>query len=183
MAGTGRWVIVVALVLGLAGCGATSHHDRSHTTGQAAHAAQPDHGDRHPEAGRNTAPGSGRPGTGSDVEDDEPRASPARASDARSIARAFFTKYVAFLYGQLPATRVTGAAPALHRELAQGRAATTPAERAARPRIGHLSLSPAGPPVSVVAVVVVTTGCCASSRLIATLEPLSARWLVFAVNG
>jgi hypothetical protein len=183
MAGIERWVIVLALVLGLAGCGATSHHDPSHTTGRAAHAAEPDHTERHPGPGRNTAPGSGHPGTGSDVEDDEPHASRTQVSDARSIARAFLTTYVAFLYERLPATRVVGADPNLRRELEQGHAATTPAERAARPRIEHLSLSPTGPPVSVVALAIVMTGCCSPSHLSATLEPHRGGWLVVAVNG
>jgi hypothetical protein len=181
--GNGRRVIVLALVLGLGGCGATSHHDPSHTTGRAAHAAEPDHGDRHPEARRNTAPGSGHPGTGSDVDDDEPHASHIQVSDAQSIARASFPTYVAFLYGRLPAMRVVGADPNLRRDLEHGHATTTPAERAARPRVEHLSLSPTGPPVSVVALAIVTTGCCSPSHLSATLEPHGRGWLVIAANG
>ena len=176
-------VIVLALALGLAGCGATSHHDRSHTTARAAHAAQQDRRDRHTATGPYTPLGPAQHGAGGDVEDDEPHASRIQVSDARSIARAFFTTYVAFLYGRLPAARVVGADPNLRRELEQGHATTTPAERAARPRVEHLSLSPAGPPVSVIALAIVTTGCCSPSHLSATLEPHGGGWLVVAVNG
>ena len=184
MAVTGRWVIVLALVVWLAGCGATSHHDRSHTTGRASHAAQQDRRDRHTATSPYTPLGPAQHRAPGDVEDDdEPHASLTQVSDARSTAKAFFTTYVAFLYGQLPATRVAGAAPALHRELAQGHATTTPAERAARPRIEHLSLSPTGPPVSAVAHANVTTGCCSPSHLTATLEPHRGGWIVVAVNG
>ena len=97
-------VIVLALALGLAGCGATSHHDRSHTTGRAAHAAQQDRRDRHTATGPYTPLGPAQHGAGGDVEDDEPHASRTQVSDARSVARAFFTTYVAFLYGRLPAS-------------------------------------------------------------------------------
>ena len=183
MAPTGRWVIVLALALGLAGCGATSHHDRSPTTGRAAHAAQRDRRDRHTATGPYTPLAPAQHGARGDVEDDEPHASRIQVSDTRAVARAFLTTYVAFLYGRLPAARVVGADPNLRRELEQGHATTTPAERAARPRIEHLSLSPAGPPVSAVALATVTTGCCSPSHLSATLEPHGSGWLVVAVNG
>ena len=180
MARTGRWVIVLALALGLAGCGTTSHHEPSHTPARAAHAAQRD---RHTAPGPYTPPGSAQHRAAGDVEDDEPHASRTQTSDARSIARAFLTTYVAFLYGRLPAARVVGADPNLRRALEQGHATTTPAERAARPRVEHLSLAPAGPPVSVIAVAIVMTGCCSPSHLAATLERHGRGWVVVAVNG
>jgi hypothetical protein len=183
MAWTERWVIVLALAPGLAGCGATSQHDRSHTTPRAAHATQQDRRDRHTATGPNTPLGLAQHRAEGDVEEDEPHASRTQVSDTRAIARAFFTTYVAFLYGRLPAARVVGADPNLRRDLEQGHATTTPAERAARPRIEHLSLSPAGPPVSIVALAIVTTGSCSPSHLSATLEPHGTRWLVVAVNG
>jgi hypothetical protein len=175
-----RSVIVLALVFGLAGCGTRSHHDRSHTTRPAAHAAQPDQHDRHSTSAELPP---GQAATDDDVDEDEPHASRLQVSDARSVATAFLRTYLAYLYGRLPATRVTGAAPALHRELAQGHATTTPAERATRPHISRITLTSAGPPISVVAVAVVTTACCAPSQLTATLEPHDNRWLVVAVNG
>jgi hypothetical protein len=171
--------MVVALALGLAGCGARTHRDGSHTTGPAAHAAQPDQHDRH-----STSAGlpPGQAGTDDD-DDDEPHASRSQVSDARSVATAFLRTYLPYLYGQLPATRVTDANSTLRQHLQQGHATTTPAEHAARPRIAHLTLTPAGPPISVVAVAVVTTACCDPSQLTATLEPQGDRWLVVAVNG
>ena len=181
MTQSGRLVIVLALALALAGCGANSHHDRPPPTGRA-RAAKRDPRDRQAATGPYTPLGPAQHGAGGDVEDDEPHASRTQVSDARVVARDFFTTYVAFVYGQLPATRVIGAAPALHRELAQGHATTTPAERAARPRVEHLSLSPAGPPVSVIALANVTTGCCSPSRFSATLEPHGGGWVVVAVN-
>ena len=177
------WVIVLALALALAGCGATSHHDRPPSTGRAAHAAQRDRRDQHTATSPHTPLGPAQHGTPGDAEDDEPHASRTQVSDARSIARAFFTTYVALVYGRLPAARVVGADPNLRRDLEQGHATTTPAERAARPRIEHLSLTPAGPPVSVIALAIVITGCCSPSRLTATLEPHGRGWLVVAVNG
>jgi hypothetical protein len=182
MAMTGRWVIVLALVLGLAGC-AKSHHDRSHTTGRAGRTAQRGRRNRHTAPGPYTPLGPAQHGDEGDVEDDEPHASRIQVSDARDVARAFFTTYVAFLYGRLLAARVVGADPNLRRDLEQGHATTTPAERAARPQIEHLSLSPTGPPVSVIALAIVTTGCCSPSHLSATLEPHGGGWLVVAVNG
>ena len=175
-------MIVPALALGLAGCGATSHHDRSDTTGRAAHAQQDGRG-RHTATGPYAPPGRTQHGAEGDVEDDEPHASHIQVSDARSIARAFFTTYVAFLYGRLPPARVIGAGPTLRRDLEHGHATTTPAERAARPRIEHLSLTPTGPPVSAIATTNVITGCCSPSHLSATLEPHRGGWLVVAVNG
>ena len=180
MTWNGRSVIVLALALGLTGCGATSHHDRSHTTTRAAHAAQQD---RHTATRPYTPLGPAQHRAGGDVEDDEPHASRTQVSDARSIARAFFTTYAAFVYGRLPAARVVGADPNLRRELEQGHATTTPAERAARLRVEHLSLSPAGPPVSVIATAIEMTGCYSPSHLSATLEPHGGGWVVVAVNG
>jgi len=183
MVWNGGSVLVLALALGLAGCGATSHHDRSHTTGRTTHAAQRDRRDRHTATGPYTPLGPAQHRAAGDVKDDEPHASRTQVSDARSIARAFFTTYVALLYGRLPPARVLGADLNLRRDLEHGHATTTPAERATRPRIEHLSLSPAGPPVSVVALGIVTTGCCSPSQLSATLEPHGRGWVVVAVNG
>jgi hypothetical protein len=178
-----RWVIVLALALGLAGCGATSHHDPSHTTGRAAHATQQDRRDRHTATGPYAPLAPARHRAEGDVEEDEPQASRTQVSDTRAVARAFLTTYVGFLYGRLPATRVVGADPNLRRELELGHATATPAERAARPRVEYLSLSPAGPPVSMVARAIVMTGCCPPSHLSATLEPHGGGWVVVAVNG
>jgi hypothetical protein len=183
MTWSGRWAIVLALVVGLAGCSAKSDRATPGPAGRVARNGQPDHGDRRTAIGSDTPPGPALRGARDDVEDVEPHASRAQVSNARSIARAFLTTYVAFLYGRLPVQRIAGVDPNLRRELEQGHATTTPAERAARPRIEHLSLSPAGPPVSAVALATVTTGCCTPSHLSATLEPHRGGWVVVAVNG
>jgi hypothetical protein len=73
-----------------------------------------------------------------------------QVSDARSVARALFATYLAFLYGRIPARRISGVDPTFRWQLEHGHATTTPAERVSRPRISHLSLSSAGPPISVV---------------------------------
>ncbi len=114
---------------------------------------------------------------------DEPHAATAQASAARTVARAFFSSYVAYLYGRLPATRVVGSDQALRWQLEHGRATTTPAECASRPRIAHLSLASAGPPISVVAVAVIDVDHDRPSRLTATLEPYLRTWLVVAITG
>ncbi len=113
--------------------------------------------------------------------DSEPHASDAQVSAARKVARAFFTSYVAFLYGRLPARRVRDADRSLRLQFARGHATTTPAERASRARVGRVSLTSSGPPVSVLAVAVVAVIDGPPSRLTATLEPYGRTWIVVAV--
>jgi hypothetical protein len=171
-------VIWVALMLGFAGCGATGPERTAAPVGHRTAATGLDRRDRRTASG-GLPPVQARP---NDDFDDEPHASGLQVSVARSVASAFFTTYVAFLYGRLPASRVTGVDRTLRRELENGHARTTPAERLSRPSISHLSLSPAGPPVSVVAIAVLTTACCTPSHLTATLEPRDRSWLVVAVT-
>jgi hypothetical protein len=115
--------------------------------------------------------------------DTERHARRSELSTARGVARAFFTTYVAYLSGRLPAERVADVSPALRAQLEAGRAETTPAERAARPRVGRLSIAIAGPPVSVTAVAFVEPGPGQRSQLTATLEPAGRTWRVVAVGG
>jgi hypothetical protein len=173
--------IVVPLILGLSGCGTAAHRRTRVHIGDST-AAAPDGRDR-PASPDRAAPLPTAPDSAEGLDDDEPHASSSQATQARSVATHFFTSYVAFLYGRLPARRVTGADPNLRRQLQRGHATATPAERAARPRIAHLSLTSAGPPLSVVAVALITTACCESSDLTATLEPNAGSWLVVAVTG
>ena len=117
-------------------------------------------------------------------DDDEPHAAASQVSPARSVARAFFSSYLAYLYGRLPPARVAAVDQGLRWELERGHATTTPAERASRPRVARLSTTSSGPPVSVVAVAIVTAGRGPASRLTATLELRRRRtWLVVAVAG
>jgi len=114
---------------------------------------------------------------------DEPHAATAQVSAARTVARAFFSSYVAYLYGRLPARRVAGANRCLRWQLEHGHAIITPTERASRPRIAHLSLASTGPPISVVAVAVIDVDHGQPSRLTATLELDRRTWLVVAIAG
>jgi hypothetical protein len=174
--------LAATLLLGCFGCGTATQHPTPAHLGPGTPATSPVRRDRRAAPGR-AVPRPPAPDSAEDLDDDEPHASTSQVTDARAVATHFFTSYLAFLYGRLPAKRVTGAAPNLRRELQQGHATTTPAERDARPRIAHLSLTPAGPPVSVVAVAVITTACREPSDLTATLEPHAGSWLVVAVSG
>jgi hypothetical protein len=167
---------VVAL---LAGCGSHARH----TTGPAlAHLTR---GEKSPALGNATMPSrmptQGSGGTGSEDDDDGPHAAASQVSSARSVARAFFSSYLAYLYGRLPPARVAAVDRGLRWQLERKHATTTPAERASRPRVARLSTTSSGPPVSVVAVAIVTAGPGPASRLTATLEPHRRRWLVVAV--
>jgi hypothetical protein len=168
---------VVAL---LAGCDSQA---RQTTTPNVAH---PIRADTNPALGNATIParadthGSGGTGSG---DDDEPHATASQVSPARSVARAFFSAYLAYLYGRLPPARVAAVDRGLRWELEREHATTTPAERASRPRVARLSTTSSGPPVSVVAVAIVTAGRGPASRLTATLERHRRTWLVVAVAG
>jgi hypothetical protein len=97
------------------------------------------------------------------------------------VARAFFASYLAYLYRRRPASHVAGAGQSLRAQFEHGHATLTPVERASRPHLARLSITSAGPPVSVVAVALVNVGPGRSSRLTATLEPRRGKWLVVAV--
>ena len=83
-----------------------------------------------------------------------------------------------YVYGH-----VAGADHRLRAQLAHGQATLTPAERASRPHLAHLSITAAGPPVSVVAVALVNVAPGPPSPLTATLEPRRGKWLVVAITG
>jgi hypothetical protein len=119
----------------------------------------------------------------SDDDDDEPHAATTQLSAGRPVARAFFASYIAYLYGRRPASHVAGADQNLRTELERGRATLTAVERASRPHLAHLSITSAGPPVSVVAVALVDVGPGPPSPLTATLEPRRGKWLVVAIAG
>lgn len=115
--------------------------------------------------------------------DSEPHARRSHLVMACTAARAFIGTYLRYLYGRLPARRVINASPRLRSQLQSGHAATTPAERSRLPRIVRLWLTPAGPPVSVIAVVVVRAQGGQVWRLTASLEPRGRTWRVVAVGG
>jgi hypothetical protein len=115
--------------------------------------------------------------------DDEPHAPTAQVSAARPVAKAFFASYLAYLYRRRPAGRVAGAGQSLRAQLAHGHATLTPVERASHPHLARLSITSAGPPVSVVAMALVNVGPGRPSRLTATLEPRRGKWVVVAIAG
>ena len=172
---TVREIAAVTLVC-LAGCG--SHNRGASVRGTGAGHLRPIN-----QAAKGLPPEGHRGEPTSGDADEEPHAASSQVPAARSVARTFFRSYIAFLYGRLPPSRVAEVDPGLRSQLEQGRGTTTPAERATRPRIAHLTLSSSGPPISVLAVATVTARCCRSSTLAATLEPQHGAWLVVAVTG
>jgi hypothetical protein len=114
---------------------------------------------------------------------DEPHAAVGQVAAARPVARAFFASYLAYLYRRRPPTRVGGPDQSLRAQLAHGHATLTQAEHVSRPRLARLSITSAGPPVSVTATAVVNVGAGRSSRLTATLEPRRGKWVVVAIAG
>jgi hypothetical protein len=170
----------VVLVTALAGCGTqpgpgslVARHPQMTQTHVAARATGP----------RRATTSRPRDHMPDDTDDDEPHAAMTQVSAARSVARAFFASYLACLYGRRPARHVAGADQRLRAQLAHGHATLTPAERASRPHVAHLSITSAGPPVSIVAVAQVDVGRGPSSRLTATLEPRRGKWVVVAIAG
>jgi hypothetical protein len=172
-------VAAVVLIAALAGCGTQPR------PGSAAA--------RHPQMTQHHIPATAsrrRRGTTSpprvripDDTDDEPHAATTQVSTARPVAKAFFASYIVYLYGRRPAGHVAGADQGLRAQLAHGHATLTPAERASGPHLAHLSITSAGPPVSVVAVALVNVGAGPTSRLTATLEPRRGKWVVVAIAG
>lgn len=105
-----------------------------------------------------------------------------RALDAaRDAALRFFPAYIRFLYGRIPAREVPDLSPRFRSTLRQDHGLVTPAERAANPTILHLTLRPAGPPVSVLAVADIEAGR-GHYKLTATLEPQHGGWVVVAAD-
>lgn len=103
-------------------------------------------------------------------------------SAVREDARAFFTSYVAYLYGQLSARRIIDLRPSLRQQLDLDRADATPAERAARIRITRVSVAIGHEPMTVDAVAVVRAGG-EVSQLTATFQPSGSTWRAVAVAG
>jgi hypothetical protein len=112
----------------------------------------------------------------------EPRARRSQLGGALPVARAFFRAYVHYLYGHLPPARVPDVDHELRQELDHWRVLTTPAERAARPRLLGVKVVAAGPPVSAIAIATIQATA-APVPLTATLERRGAHWLVVALDG
>jgi hypothetical protein len=88
---------------------------------------------------------------------------------------------VRFLYGKNTAGPVLGASPQLHAQFRRGEGRLTPAERSAAPRVLRVSVTPQGPPLSVLATATILAAS-RQWRLTATLEPQHRRWLIVAVG-
>jgi hypothetical protein len=170
--------VAVAVATALAGCG--SHHDPGPAAArrQAGRSptAQP------PVVAPPSNPSSGPTSARKGEPDAESRAAASQVSAARPVARAFFISYVAHLYGRQPARGIAGADRSLQWELEHGHATITPAEHSSRPRLTHLAVAAAGPPVSVVATAVIDVGHHQLAHLSATLEPHRHTWRVVAIG-
>src|SRR6202035_1116432 len=110
----------------------------------------------------------------------EPSAQTAVLKPAWRTAARFFTAYVRLLYGETSGGRVPGVAAPSRAELKQG-SLTTPAERAARPRVARVGVTRAGPPLSALATATILVGQ-THYQLTATLEPHHGRWVVVAIG-
>jgi hypothetical protein len=175
------WLTATLLVTAAPGCGSNAGQDRPPAFARPVHTTESSSSRATtvpPPEGSSTRPPGGR-GRG----DEEPHAAKPQVSEARSAAKAFFSSYVAFLYGRLPPSRVASVNPSVQRQLEHGHATPTPAERASRPRVARVTLTSAGPPVSAIATAFVAVGHAEESRLIATLEPRRGKWLVVAIGG
>jgi hypothetical protein len=110
----------------------------------------------------------------------EPSAQARVLKPARRAALRFFTAYLRFLYGETTSGQVRAVDPQLRSELQQP-ARLTPAERAARPVVAHVSVTRAGPPLSVLATATILVDQ-ARYQLTATLEPQHGNWVVVAIG-
>jgi hypothetical protein len=126
-----------------------------------------------------TTPALPHPPSRASEPDPPPRAS--AAASAERPARRFFDSYVSFLYGRIAATSVADVERPLRAKLRSGLAFITPAERAARPRIARVAVTPAGPPLSALATATVLAGG-DRYRLTVILEPRGDGWLVVALD-
>ena len=112
----------------------------------------------------------------------EPVIAPDDLGAARRTARQFFAAYVRFLYDRARAPKGPNVSRQLQSQFRDQTARITPAERATRPRILHVTVAAAGPPMSATATATVLSGG-SRSRLTATLEPHDGRWIVTAVES
>jgi hypothetical protein len=112
----------------------------------------------------------------------EPVASAPDLANVRRTAERFFAAYVRFLYARIPASAVPDIDPQLRSQLALARPLVTPAERSAQPKLVHLTVSTAGPPVSAIATATISSSP-GRYRLTVTLEPRHRSWIVVAVDG
>ena len=112
----------------------------------------------------------------------EPVAADPDLAKVRRTADRFFAAYVRFLYGRIPASALPDIDARLRSQLARARPLVTPAERSAVPKLVHLTVAAAGPPVSAIATATISSFP-GRYRLTVTLESRHRRWIVVAVDG
>jgi hypothetical protein len=106
---------------------------------------------------------------------------PGQLAVARGVGERFLVGYLRFAYGRGSALAVSGATPALRRQLLRQRARLTPVERRGRSRV--VSLQTIGTtPTFVVVRAVIDDGGVATYRLRFTLEHGGGRWAVSSVE-
>lgn len=96
---------------------------------------------------------------------------------ARAATTTFLASYLPYLYGRGRASAVKPVSVSVARTLRAGRARTTPAQEARRPRVQSLELVGQSS-ISALATATIVDGGLAPFRLILTVERRDGRWLI-----
>lgn len=107
---------------------------------------------------------------------------PAIAADARSTAATFLHGYLAYLYGQAPASQVTDASAAFVGALEHARGEVPPGVNGLHPRVVSLDVSPQ-PPGHAIATALVSDAEVVHYPIRLALTEGSRGWLVSGLEG
>ena len=107
---------------------------------------------------------------------------PTELGAARSVAAAFLSGYLPYLYGQRRAERVPQVSATVRKGLARARARETPTQRSRRPQLVDLRLV-SQRPGAVIARAVIADGGPAPYPLTFTLIRRGGRWLVNSLGS
>lgn len=111
-----------------------------------------------------------------------PRWTPAIAAEAKSTAATFLQGYLAYLYGQAPASQVKDASGAFVGSLEHARGEVPPGIKALHPRIVSLAVSPQ-PPGHAIATALVTDAEVVHYPIRLLLTESSPGWQVTGLEG
>ena len=104
-----------------------------------------------------------------------------RIAEAKRTARRFLTGYLAYSYGQAPASRIRALAPALERSLAENPPRVPDAERAREPRVKLIQTNGVSPAAA--SLLALVDDGARSYTLVLTLEHGAAGWTVTDVRS